>query len=147
MLSRDHTLKGEKNFEEVQKKGKVFNRKISHWSYGQFRNLLIYKAQARGKQVILVDPHYTSQQCSCCGFVAKENRNKGDFHCTFCGFYSSADLNASKNISQMGQHIFEQVAVNQPNISSDEAKARISELRPSLEVIFQAKKNASSALL
>ncbi|MBI4157919.1 ribonuclease P protein component [Candidatus Woesebacteria bacterium] len=24
MLSRDHTLKGEKNFEEVQKKGKVF---------------------------------------------------------------------------------------------------------------------------
>ena len=112
-------LKGIRN----SRRGTVFNRKRSNWSYGQFRNFLMYKAEQHGKQVILVDPKYTSQTCSYCDFVAKESRNKGEFHCVNCGWRCSADLNASYNISQKGMILFEQAAVNQPYISNNEAKA------------------------
>ena len=65
-------LKGIRN----GRKGKAFNRLRSNWAYYQFRQFLAYKAESLGKSVVLVDPRYTSQRCSKCGFVAKANRNK-----------------------------------------------------------------------
>ncbi|MEK6828673.1 MAG: RNA-guided endonuclease TnpB family protein, partial [Nanoarchaeota archaeon] len=91
-------LKGIRN----GRKGKVFNRMRSNWAYLQFRQFLSYKAENIGKSVILVDPRYTSQRCSKCEFTYKSNRNKGIFHCLTSGFHSSADINASLNISQIG---------------------------------------------
>ena len=112
-------LKGIRN----GKKGKVFNRKRNSWAYFQFRKMLEYKAQNKGKQVILVNPKYTSQECNFCGFTCKENRKGIIFHCKECGFQCHADLNASKNISLRGYKIFYgQVAVNQPYISNYEIK-------------------------
>jgi IS605 OrfB family transposase len=103
----------------IRKKGKVFNRKISSWAYFQFRRILEYKAQNQGKQVILVNPKYTSQECSFCGHTCKENRKGIFFQCKECGFQCHADLNASKNISRRGYKIFYgQVEVNQPYISN-----------------------------
>ncbi len=99
---------------------KIFNRIRSNWSYFQFRQLLTYKAENIGKSVVLVDPRYTSQRCSKCGYVAKTNRNKGIFHCKSCSFHSSSDLNASYNISQIGKILFEQAFVNKPIVTMDE---------------------------
>ncbi len=109
-------LKGIRN----GRKGRIFNRMRSNWAYFQFRQFLTYKAENRGKQVILVDPRYTSQRCSKCGFVHKSNRNKGIFHCKSCGFHISSDYNASLNISQIGKVLFEQAVVNQPIVTVDE---------------------------
>ena len=112
-------LKGIRN----GRKGKVFNRKRSSWAYFQFRKMLEYKAQTLGKQVILVDPKYTSQECNFCGYIDKKNRKGNIFHCKECGFQCHADLNASKNISLRGYKIFYgQAAVNQPYISNYEIK-------------------------
>jgi IS605 OrfB family transposase len=102
------------------KKGKVFNRMRSNWAYFQLRQFLGYKAEDRGKEVILVDPRFTSQRCSKCGFVDKANRKKGKFHCKSCDFKNNADLNASMNISQIGRILFEQAVVNQPIVTMDE---------------------------
>ncbi len=102
------------------RKGKRFNRMRSNWAYFQFRQFLSYKAEALGKEIILVDPRFTSQRCSKCGFIASSNRNKGFFHCKSCGFSENADLNASVNISQLGQALVEQAVVNQPNVAIDE---------------------------
>jgi len=109
-------LKGIRN----GRKGKIFNRMRSNWAYFQFRQFLSYKAEERGKSVILVDPRYTSQRCSKCGLIDKSNRNKGSFHCKSCGFHCSADLNASINISQIGKILFEQAVVNQPIVTMNE---------------------------
>ncbi len=98
-------------------KGKVFNRIRSNWAYFQLRQFLTYKAENLGKSVVLVEPSYTSQMCSTCGFVAKFNRNKGDFSCQNCGFCCSADLNASINISHVGAILCGQAAVNQPIVT------------------------------
>ena len=102
------------------RKGKVFNRMRSNWAYFQFRQFLTYKAENLGKCVILVDPRYTSQRCSNCGFIAKSNRDKGVFHCGSCSFHCSSDLNASFNISSIGTILLKQAVVNQPKVTVNE---------------------------
>ena len=46
-----------------------------------------------------VNPAYTSQTCSCCGYVDKRNRpSQGTFRCLWCGQRMHADVNATRNI-------------------------------------------------
>ncbi|WP_119681680.1 zinc ribbon domain-containing protein [Indioceanicola profundi] len=46
-----------------------------------------------------VNPAYSSQTCSCCGYVDKRNRpSQGVFKCLWCGNTMHADLNATANI-------------------------------------------------
>ena len=55
-------------------------------------------------ELIEVNPRYTSQMCSCCGHVAKENRqSQAIFKCQVCGYETNADVNAAKNIITVGQ--------------------------------------------
>jgi transposase len=47
-----------------------------------------------------VPPAYTSQRCSACGHVARENReSQAVFRCTACNFACNADVNAARNIA------------------------------------------------
>jgi putative transposase len=81
-----------------KRKGKKFNKLLSNWSFYQFEQFLTYKAYALGKQVVYIDPHYTSQKCSKCGDTNKESRNKSQYKCKNCGYFEHADINASYNI-------------------------------------------------
>uniref|UniRef100_UPI00262F2710 transposase n=1 Tax=Acidocella sp. TaxID=50710 RepID=UPI00262F2710 len=48
-----------------------------------------------------VNPAYTSQTCSCCGYVDKKNRpSQSTFRCLWCGSTMHADVNAARNIRQ-----------------------------------------------
>jgi putative transposase len=48
-----------------------------------------------------VNPVYTSQTCSCCGYVDKRNRrDRKAFRCLWCGKRMRADLNAARNIGE-----------------------------------------------
>ena len=105
-----------KNIREGRK-GKLFNRLRSNWSYYQLREFIKYKAEEFGNKLILVNPRYTSQKCYKCNYIDKANRNKGNFKCLNCNFSCSADLNASRNISHEAQLFCEQVVVNQPNVA------------------------------
>ena len=62
-----------------------------------------YKAENLGKIVIEIDPKFTSQQCSKCGFIDRKNRYKSRFKCLGCDFELNADLNAARNIGQFGK--------------------------------------------
>jgi transposase len=47
-----------------------------------------------------VPPAYTSQRCSACGHVARDNReSQAVFRCTACGYACNADVNAARNIA------------------------------------------------
>lgn len=79
------------------------NREILNMSLYQVKSQLEYKTQRYGSELVLVDPKYTSQTCSCCGYVDKENRKtQAKFKCTFCGYEDNADKNAAKNILKKG---------------------------------------------
>jgi IS605 OrfB family transposase len=82
--------------------------KKSKWAFNELRNFIEYKARMHGVIVRLVDPAYTSKQCSVCTHISDKNRKKQDtFSCQKCGHTENADFNASKNIASMA-------AINQP---------------------------------
>ncbi|OEU40967.1 transposase [Methanosarcina sp. Ant1] len=79
------------------------------WAFLELRTFVEYKAKLLGVLVQLVDPHYTSKQCSVCGYTSKNNRKtQSSFVCLSCGHTENADINAAKNI------MF-RAAINQPN--------------------------------
>lgn len=79
--------------------GKETKRRLHSWSFAQLFNFIDYKAQARGMQVVKIDPRHTSQTCSRCGYQARNNRRSQSlFLCRSCGYCLNADLNASYNI-------------------------------------------------
>lgn len=72
---------------------------INNWSFYQLEQFIAYKAQDRNCVVTHIDPHYTSQKCSRCGYTARNNRKTQSlFVCKHCNFSLNADLNASRNI-------------------------------------------------
>jgi putative transposase len=78
---------------------KADRSRMKGWAFHQLRQFVIYKALASGVPVILVDPAYTSQRCSACGYTARKNRRSRDaFECRHCGFALPADWNAALNI-------------------------------------------------
>jgi IS605 OrfB family transposase len=73
----------------------------AYWSYYQLQSMIEYKAKQAGIEVKYINPAYTSQTCSKCGCIDKENRKKQvSFICQECGFETNADYNASVNISR-----------------------------------------------
>ena len=88
------------NMEKLTKDG--FNNAIlRNWSYYQLQQYIEYKAEREGIKVRYVDPAYTSQTCSKCGHVDKENRpTQAKFKCINCGLELNADHNASINIAK-----------------------------------------------
>ena len=83
----------------------------SKWAFAQLREFISYKAALAGVPVVLVDPAYTSQGCSACGYVDRKNRKTRNlFWCMACGHTEPADLNAAKNIAF-------RAAANQPMVA------------------------------
>ena len=57
-----------------------------------------------------VNPAYSSQTCSACGFVAKANRkSQSKFSCRSCGHEINADVNAARNL-ESGRSAFDRSA-------------------------------------
>ncbi len=102
-----------------QNKGKKFNKKLGNWSFAQFENFLTYKSEELGKTIIKVNPKYTSQMCSKCGTIKKSNRKGNQFKCKECGFELHADLNASRNIANLGKSEISRLSVNQPIVATE----------------------------
>ncbi|MGC9310111.1 MAG: RNA-guided endonuclease InsQ/TnpB family protein, partial [Candidatus Aenigmatarchaeota archaeon] len=100
-----------------KKLGKRFNKALGSWSYGQFQRFLEYKAETLGKTVVYIDPRYTSQCCSNCGDITKSNRNGNTYKCRKCRTELNADLNASRNIAELGKAFFSRLNVNEPIVA------------------------------
>ncbi len=104
-----------------RKNGKRFNRLLGSWSPRELRRFIQYKAEAKGKTVVDVDPRHTSQRCSRCGFVHKGNRHGLRFRCGNCGFQLNADLNGARNIGVLGKSEYLRLFVNEPIVAPEEA--------------------------
>lgn len=75
------------------------NREILATGWSGLKSKLDYKAA----NVIEVDPADTSQTCSSCGHIARENRrSQSKFQCVACGHQGNADINAALNILARG---------------------------------------------
>ena len=82
-------------------KGKIHHKvmnKLQRWTYPYFLSRLEMACEVVGVQCHRVNPAYTSQQCSKCGSIHKENRKGELFQCVECEHTADADFNASWNI-------------------------------------------------
>jgi hypothetical protein len=81
---------------------KQFNNKLQRWSYRKVFDMLSLRCEELGIFFKEINPAYTSQTCSSCGFKHKNNRLVEKFLCLDCGNALDADYNASLNILALG---------------------------------------------
>ena len=67
-----------------------------------FRQMIEYKAEDAGTQVIAVNPAHTSQVCSGCGQIVRKSLNVRIHNCS-CGLSLDRDVNAARNILALGR--------------------------------------------
>ena len=73
---------------------------LRNWSFYELQQFITYKASKYGIEVRKINPHHTSQTCSCCGHWEEGQRiDQAHFKCKACGIELNADFNASRNIA------------------------------------------------
>lgn len=99
--------------EDLNIKGMVKNhhlaKSISDAGWGRFFELLRYKAEEAGREVVKV-PRFepTSKTCSSCSAINQElTLNDRQWVCKSCGTLHDRDYNAAKNIRRVGQTLQE----------------------------------------
>ena len=86
---------------DMRFKSRQMNRALRASQLGYVRDRLKFKLDERGVHYRSVQPAYSSQQCSQCGFTISMNRrSQAEFHCLWCGFEANADENAASNIAE-----------------------------------------------
>lgn len=89
IVMEDLSFKNKKNYAKIKEYDLNYNDVVKRIGNRPKHNLT----------VSIINPAYTSQQCSCCGYVSKDNRKtQEEFKCQNCGFEHNADFNASLNI-------------------------------------------------
>ena len=79
------------------------NRSILMTAPYFFKNFLQQKCNEYSSICVEVNPAYTSQTCSKCGFIDRESRiDQSRFRCVECNFELNADHNAAINILNKG---------------------------------------------
>jgi len=88
--------------EKLNVKGMVKNhnlaKSISDASWSMFRSVLTSKAESADREVIAVNPAYTSQDCHACGYGAKKKLSDRWHFCPKCSASLDRDTNAAINI-------------------------------------------------
>lgn len=88
------------NMEYLEGSSFTDKKMLGTWTYYELQQYIKYKAEMDGIKVRFVNPAYTSQTCSKCGYVDSENRLEQEkFVCKKCGNSLNADYNASINIA------------------------------------------------
>lgn len=90
-------------------------RRAEQWPFREFQQKIVHKhGLLNGRNVVFLDPAFTSQTCPRCGYVSSGNRVKDEFRCLECGHSDHADLVAGDNLLSL----FERAAVNRPEGAS-----------------------------
>jgi putative transposase len=79
------------------------NKSIVDAGWALFQQFCTYKAANAGRDVLLVNPKYTSQICSGCGTVKKKELSER-WHSCECGTELDRDHNAAINILRLGSN-------------------------------------------
>lgn len=93
-------------------------RDINDCAWGQFFEILKYKAEEAGREVIKVNPRNTSRRCSECGEINKTLKlSDRVWTCLKCGTIHDRDYNAAKNIERAGQALQEVTYAKRHSVS------------------------------
>jgi len=74
-------------------------------SWFGFFNILLFKAEEAGKEVVKVSAKNTSQRCSGCQKLVPKELSCRIHSCPHCGLSIDRDTNAARNILRLGQSL------------------------------------------
>ena len=121
MKSRCKAKRGKGRFlPNGQSAKRGLNRSISNASWGDIFSKIDWLAAISGKPVLAVNPKFTSQECSACHHVSKNNRDGEKFICENCGHIDHADTQASRTI--LGRANLSFVSRRRKNLPRDSRK-------------------------
>jgi putative transposase len=80
-------------------------KSIHDASWSAFLDILTDRAERAGHVVIRVPARFTTQRCSGCGEYVQKSLSVRTHICPACGLVEDRDVNAAKNILQMGLRI------------------------------------------
>lgn len=104
------------NIRKRIKGNKRMRSRLHRWSWFELQTFIEYKAQAKGIEVIFVNPAYSSQVCSKCDCLG--SRHKHLFKCSNCLSYQNSDRNACQNLLKLGESVVSSTApVNMPMVA------------------------------
>lgn len=86
------------DFKNITMFSKKLMRMIRNFGLGQIKQKLKYLNEEYGIIITEINPAYTSQECSSCGYVDHRNRQGDKFKCKCCGHKSHGDMNSTKTI-------------------------------------------------
>lgn len=84
------------------KQGNKWGKRNQFWRVGHAHKQIELIGEANGVRITRVSAAYTSQSCSLCGFIHRNNRNNEKFRCMNCKYETDADINAAVNIRNRG---------------------------------------------
>ena len=79
-----------------------FSKSITDASWNQFLQYLTYKAAEAGRKLGLVNPAYTTQDCSRCGHREEKKLSERMHRCVQCGYTTTRDNNSAEKILALG---------------------------------------------
>ena len=79
----------------------ILSKQIHDVSWRSFFNMLDYKAANAGRQLIKINPAFTSQTCIC-GHREKKSLSQRQHNCLECGYSNHRDIVASEIILEAG---------------------------------------------
>ena len=75
-----------------------FGKQINDAAWGELTNMLRYKAESAGCEVVLVNPEGTTKTCCICGNMRDMPLSVREYDCQMCGNRMDRDQNAAYNI-------------------------------------------------
>jgi len=83
-------------------KNRHLSKSILDAAWASFLNILQYKAERAGSEVVRINPKYTTQRCSRCGERTPKSLSVRIHVCQHCSFVLDRDQNAALNILRAG---------------------------------------------
>ena len=75
-----------------------FGKQINDAGWGELANMLRYKAESAGCEVVFVNPKDTTKTCCICNSMMDMPLSAREYDCQNCGNHMDRDLNAAHNI-------------------------------------------------
>jgi putative transposase len=81
--------------------GRHGNKRLHGWAFSKLTDMLEYKGESAGIDVVVDTERDTSKTCAVCGHTDKSQRvRRGLYHCEQCGRTANADCTGAENIRQ-----------------------------------------------
>ena len=123
----------------VMMKNRRLSKSIADVSWSTFIQILSYKANWYGKEVLKINSFFpSSKKCHCCGFKMKDmSLSIREWKCPSCFEIHDRDINAAKNIMNEGLRFHHGVVMENSGGTARSLNGCGENIRPRCDLLHQ----------